>query len=145
MSNSEKNLNVSFQSSLCVHKADTRHPARKPLSMIHHTVLMASYLPSATKLRRLCFYTCLSFCSRGGLPQCMLGYHPPRPGTPPPDQAPPGPGPPREQRLLLLRTVRILLECILVSIIRTWVKVSFCQLIIFIMFFKSDKVRKKNT
>ena len=40
-------------------------------------------LPSATKLLRLCFYTCLSFCSRGGrLPQCMLGYHPP-------DQAPP--------------------------------------------------------
>ena len=24
------------------------------------------YLPSATKLQRLCFYTCLSFCSRGG-------------------------------------------------------------------------------
>ena len=36
-------------------------------------------LPSATKLRRLCFYTCLSFCSQGGgcLPQCMPGYHPP--------------------------------------------------------------------
>ena len=35
-------------------------------------------LLSTTKLRRLCFYTCLSFCSQGGgLPQCMLGYHPP--------------------------------------------------------------------
>ena len=34
-------------------------------------------LLSATKLRRLCFYTCLSFCSQGGLPQCMMGYHPP--------------------------------------------------------------------
>ena len=30
-------------------------------------------------LRRLCFYTCLSFCSQVGgcLPQCMLGYTPP--------------------------------------------------------------------
>ena len=28
-------------------------------------------------LRRLCFYTCLSFCPRRGLPQCMLGYHTP--------------------------------------------------------------------
>ena len=25
-------------------------------------------------LRRLCFYTCLWFCSQGGLPHCMLGY-----------------------------------------------------------------------
>ena len=46
---------------------------------------------------------------------------PPWEQTPPPpqDQAPPGPGtpPPRrcEQRRLLLRTVRILLECILVT------------------------------
>ena len=69
------------------------------------------FLPSATKLRRLCcFYTCLSFCSRGGggLPQYMLGYHPqthspPRTKHPPPIR-PPGadpPGtrhpPPREQ------------------------------------------------
>ena len=71
-------------------------------------------LPSATKLRRLCFYTCV--CPRGGgglpqcrgLPQCMLGYHhhPPRTRHPR-DQAPPS-------RRLLLRTVRILLECILV-------------------------------
>ena len=106
-------------------------------------------LPSATKLRRLCFYTCLSFCSQGGLPQYMLGYHPPeqaplldqphppRPGTlpqtryphsrhfptprtrhHPSDKAPPGPGTPQSRhppgRRLLLRTVRILLECILV-------------------------------
>ena len=30
----------------------------------------------------------------GGLPQCMLGYHPPGSSPPPPDQAdtPPGPG-----------------------------------------------------
>ena len=68
-------------------------------------------LPSATKLRKLCFYRCLSV-DRGGLPQCMLGYpleqtpqeqhpppppgtrHPPRPGTPS-DQAPLEPGTPR--------------------------------------------------
>ena len=56
----------------------------------------------------------------GGLPQCMLGYHPPE-QTPPQDQPPPGsrqpPGsrhPP--ERRPLLRTVRILLECILVEI-----------------------------
>ena len=53
-------------------------------------------------LRRLCFYTCLSFCPqgclvRGGLPQCMLGYHPPGPGIPrSQDQAPPRPGTPPE-------------------------------------------------
>ena len=31
----------------------------------------------------------------GGLPQCILGYHPPR--AAPPDQAPPRPGTPRDQ------------------------------------------------
>ena len=85
------------------------------------------YLPSATKLRKLCFYTCLSVIlfTGGGLYQCMLGYHSPRtrhPQTRPPwGQAPPragtpwGPGtPPPTTRRLLLRTVRILLECILV-------------------------------
>ena len=45
-----------------------------------------SFLPSAMKLRRLCFYTCLSFCPQGVLPQCMLGY--------PPEQAPPKQAPP---------------------------------------------------
>ena len=34
-----------------------------------------------TKLRRLCFYNCLSV--RGGLPECMLGYHPPEQAPPP--------------------------------------------------------------
>ena len=33
-------------------------------------------------MRRLCFYTSLSFCSQGEcLPQCMLGYTPPPAGT----------------------------------------------------------------
>ena len=100
-------------------------------------------LPSATKLRRL-GYVFTRVCHsvhRGGLPQCMLGYHPAweEAGTAPPDQAPPEQVPSQEQtpldkapprsrhplhqappgsrhppRRLLLRTVRILLECILV-------------------------------
>ena len=48
------------------------------------------FLPSATKLRRLCFYTCLSFCSQGGgvcLSACWdatpLSRHPPWEQTPP--------------------------------------------------------------
>ena len=53
-------------------------------------------LPSATKLRRL-GYVFTRVCHsvhRGGLPQCMLGYHPAleEAGTAPPDQAPPGAG-----------------------------------------------------
>ena len=98
------------------------------------TLTFPSLLPSAMKLWRLCFYTCVSV-HRGGLPQCMLGYHPPGPGTPPGtryppkdqapprDQTPPPPGtrhPPQTRhtprsRRLLLRTARILLECILVK------------------------------
>ena len=92
------------------------------------------FLPSAMKLQRLCFYRCLSVHS-GGLPQCMLGYTPPRPPpsrhTPPKEQTlpqsrhplesrhPPEADTPLEQttppvKRPLLRTVRILLECILV-------------------------------
>ena len=90
-------------------------------------------LPFATKLPRLCFYTCLSVHGRStwtGTPRDQV--HPPGPGTPPglgtpprtryspPDQVHPlGPGTPPRRRLLL-RTVRILLECILV-----WY--NFCQ------------------
>ena len=121
--------------------------------------IKSSLLPSATKLRRLCFYTCLSV-HRGstwaGTPRDQVHpqgpgtpprtrytpwdqVHPPGPGTPPQNQVPPTPwdqvhppGPdttPRDQvhppgtqytppprRRLLLRTVRILLECILVFI-----------------------------
>ena len=60
-------------------------------------------LPSATKLRRLCFYRRLSVHSGGWgwgcLPQCMLGYHTP-PRANPPEQMPPWQQthtPPREQ------------------------------------------------
>ena len=57
-------------------------------------------LPSATKLRRSCFYTCLSVRG-GGSASVHAGILPPQEHTSP-------------SRWLLLRTVRILLECILV-------------------------------
>ena len=75
-----------------------------------------------TKLRKGNVFTsaCQEFCPRGGdLPQCMLGYTPrgvclsacwntpPSPRADPPGQAPPS-------RRLEQRTVRNLLECILV-------------------------------
>ena len=91
-------------------------------------------------LRILCFYTCLSFCPRGSLPRCMLGYQSlwdqaaplganpqtrhPLGAEPPWDQAPPsggrplGPGTPHAQCMLgdtvNKRAVCILLKCNLV-------------------------------
>ena len=44
-------------------------------------------LPSTTKLRRLCFYTCLSFCPRGGSASVHAGIPGPQEQTPR-DQAP---------------------------------------------------------
>ena len=81
------------------------------------TVMTNFFTARKRSLQRLCFYTCLSVIlfTRGGLPQCMLGYHPqgagtprkqippwtrhppgaaPPPGADPPDQAPPGTRPP---------------------------------------------------
>ena len=57
------------------------------------------------------FYRCLSVHEGGGqgLPQCVPGYTSPSLGRHPPQTPPPS-------RRLLLRTVRILLECILVII-----------------------------
>ena len=49
---------------------------------------------------------------REGLPQCMLGYHPPGVGTPPQEQAPPRADTPRHT--VNERPVRILLQCILI-------------------------------
>ena len=106
-------------------------------------------LPSATKLRRLCFYRRLSVHRGGGVCLNACWDTTPREQTPPrsrhpPDQTPYPPGadppsgadtpqsrptpsppeqthpprsrhPPRERRPLL-RTVRILMECILVLI-----------------------------
>ena len=57
----------------------------------------------------------VSVCPQGGLPQCMLGYHPPPEQTPRNRQPPRSRQPPPRERRLLLRMVRILLECILVQ------------------------------
>ena len=119
------------------------------------------FLPSATKLRRLCFYTCLSVilftgggvlsqhalqvvskhalqlrgaipaCIAGGIPTCIavgggvLSQHALQVvsqhalqqggGSAPGGACSRGCGDPPESRRLLLRTVRILLECILVK------------------------------
>ena len=117
----------------------------KLLSYLADVTSLRLFLPSATKLRRLSFYTCLSFCSQGGSASVLAGIPPPPEQTPchpsprtrhppeqtPPDQAPPGadtpqtrqplppradtpPGPGIPGRRLLLRMLRILLECILV-------------------------------
>ena len=110
-----------------------------PKNWLHFNLL----LPSATKLRRLCFYRRLSV--HGCPPQCMLGYHTP-PGadtpweqSPPleqthtlpgadtpllPEQTPPrspprADTPPPPEIRSLLRMVRILLECILVTYLST--------------------------
>ena len=79
-------------------------PQRKP------SLPQVKFLPSATKLRRLCFYRRLSVHGGGGV--CLsTGWDttPPHPGadTPPPPGADTAP-----ERRPLLRTVRILLECI---------------------------------
>ena len=91
-----------------------------------------SLLPAATKLwPRLCFYSCLWFCPRGGsapgsrhpLVSHPLEQTPPRadtsprrrhPPADPPDHAPPPPGPDTPRYMVNERPVRILLECILV-------------------------------
>ena len=56
---------------------------------------------------------CHSVNMGGGLPQCMLGYHPPG-SRPPPKEAPPGSRYPPPRHTVNERPVRILLECILV-------------------------------
>ena len=71
-----------------------------------------------------------SVCPQGGwgcLPQCMLGYHTPL------EQTPPTPGADHPPKIpLLLRTVRILLECILV--IQMLTGLAFCApLLVFIL------------
>ena len=69
-------------------------------SPLYFTLYFTLLLPSVTKLRRLCFYRCLSVHGEGGcLPQCILGYtplgrHSPWTETPPPSR----------RRLLLQQT-----------------------------------------
>ena len=77
---------------------------------------MLYLLPSATKLRvsrilsgggGVCLSACWDTTPQADTP--TLGRHPPTPGQTPPGQTTPPP------RRLLLRTVRILMECILVE------------------------------
>ena len=65
---------------------------------LHWVPLIAIFTTRKRSLRRLCFYTCLSFCpweGGGGSASVHAGIPPPRPGTPPRavplDQAPPPP------------------------------------------------------
>ena len=94
------------------------------------TSFKSQFLPAATKLwPRLCFYTCVWFCSQGG----VSGQgEPPRQGDPPAGRTPPGKETPRQgepprakrtppgrenpppRHTVNERPVRILLECILV-------------------------------
>ena len=71
----------------------------KKLGMLKVIIFYFNLLPSATKLRRLCFYTCLSFCSQWGSASVHAGI-PPGPRTPPRDQAhPPEQTPPGSRHL----------------------------------------------
>ena len=66
-------------------------------SYVSERALNVLSLPSATKLRRLCFYTCLSVILFTGRGVCLSAcwdtnppeQAPPEPGTLPPDQTPP--------------------------------------------------------
>ena len=87
-------------------------------------ILRHSLLPAATKLwPRLCFYSCLWFCSRGGGSASVhAGIPPPlEAGTTSPWEAyTPSQGrrqtpPPHPRHTVNKRPVRILLECILIS------------------------------
>ena len=55
------------------------------------------YLPPATKLGQGNIFSsvCQEFCTQGGLPYCMLGYHPSKDQIPPGTRHPPGPDTPR--------------------------------------------------
>ena len=111
---------VSVQGGLCPGDFYRKVPPQNQKSGPYASYWNAFLLPSTMKLQRLCFYTCLSVHRRGDLPQCILEYH-----TPPRSRHLPRSRHPQDQtsptrtrhplsRRLLLRTVRILLECILV-------------------------------
>ena len=120
-------------------------------SVPNSLLLLYPFLPSAMKLRRSCFYTCLSvilFTGGGGGGCLSACWDAPR-SRPPRTRHPPGAGTPRadtppsrhthpEQthtpgnrhppsRRLMLRTVRILLECILIGMdISTQIGIRVC-------------------
>ena len=98
------------------------------VSLIKSTIhIHAYYLPQRSWAKVMFLQASVILSTRGGLPQCMLGYHSPQEQTPPPlgadtpwDQTHPGTrlSPPpgsRRQHMVNERPVRILLECILVS------------------------------
>ena len=72
------------------------------------------FLPSATKLRRLCFYRRVSVHTGGGVSASVHAGIPPAWEQTPPWSRPPGSRHTPPERRPLLRTARILLECILV-------------------------------
>ena len=100
------------------------------LALTIHTWSGVKYVVTVRNIvvARQCFYTCLSFCPQGGRGrlsprQTPLGSHPlerhsPWVDTPlgrhPPGRHPPGQTPPTPKWRPLQRTVRILLECIVV-------------------------------
>ena len=74
--------------------------------MIFQTVLIITARKRSLGQGNIFSRVCQEFCSQGGLPQCILGYHPPPPQeqTTPRDQAPRpdtplAPGTPRDQVL----------------------------------------------
>ena len=87
-------------------------------NLIESQVSVGFSLPSATKLRRFFFFLHLSVCPHRGKGSASVhaGIPSPQEQAPPgADTPPPSRHPPPPSRQLLLRTVRILLECILVS------------------------------
>ena len=79
--------------------------------------VMCPFLPSATKLPRLCFYTCVSVHGGGRSTSVHAGIPSPREQAHPPGTHTPQSGHPQADtpsRRLLLQTVHILLQCILV-------------------------------
>ena len=89
------------KSRIAIHLTHTRSIRRIQIKVL---TTLSFFTARKRSLRRLYFYTYLSFYPQRGLPQCMLGYHPPDQATPPPGtRHPPGPGtpgtspPPRKQ------------------------------------------------
>ena len=65
--------------------------------VIAHSLIFHCYRPQRSCEGYVFTPVCQSFCSQGGLPQCMLGCNPPEPGTPPPGSRQPPHQHPLEQ------------------------------------------------
>ena len=136
----------------CLHRRNIRLESRQYASDWNAFVL----LPAAMKLGQGNVFTGVWFCSRGGV---FLSAHPPRAGThPPPGRytppqagtplrrytppwagtpSPPPPGS-RLRHTVNERPVRILLECILVTIVFNWNRTETELLICWKLF---DKIK----